>query len=200
MSKKRGDKFQLLIYARMWQRWAWPSILIIPASAALWWYSPTITIISQRFRMLTLAPALVAFLILAYAFWARKRSWVQCRQKHLYIQTPFYPIAVSYGRIQDVRPQQFSHIFDPAQEKPARRRWLRPYWGKTVLAVDLSSYPIGQAWLRLWLSPYVLNPPGLVLLVDDWMALSRQIDDFRTARDMRRAQRRQSSSPGLRRF
>ncbi len=194
MSKKRGDKFRLLIYERMWQRWAWPSILIIPASVALWWYSPAITIISQRFRALTLVPALVAFIILVYTFLARRRAWVECRPKHLYIHTPFYPIAVSYGRIQDVRPQQFSHIFDPVQEKPARRRWLHPYWGKTVLVVDLSSYPLSRIWLRLWLSLYVLHPPGLVLLVDNWMALSRQLDDFRTARDMRRARRREASS------
>lgn len=194
MTTKRGDNFRLLIYERMWQRWAWPLFLLIPASVAFWWYSPAIPIITQRFRILTLVPALVAVLLLAYTFLARRMAWVQCRQKHLRIQTPFYPLAVSYGRIREVRPQQFAHIFDPAQQKPARRNWLRPYWGKTALVVDLSSYPVSRLWLRLWLSPYVLHEPGLILLVDDWMALSRQLDDFRAAREMRRAKQRQAPS------
>ncbi|MFQ6101791.1 MAG: hypothetical protein ACE5OS_11245 [Anaerolineae bacterium] len=195
MAKRRrsGSRFRLLIYERMWKRWGGPCILIVPASAVLWWFAPRIPIIYQPFRVLTLVPALVSLVLLAYIYLARRLAWIQCRPNHLRIQTPFYPLVVSYGRIKGVRPNRFAQIFSPAKEKEARRRWLRPYWGKTVLVVELSKYPISKAWLRLWFSPYLLAPDfaGFVFLVEDWMALSRQLDESRSAWEMRRAARRQ---------
>jgi hypothetical protein len=196
MTKKRGDRFRILIYERMWQRWAWPCILIVLASVVLWWFAPRISIIYQPFRVLTLAPGLIALVLLTYAFLARRLAWVQCRPNHLRIQTPFYPLVVSYARIKVVRPNKFAQVFDPAKEKEARQRWLLPYWGKTVVVVELSKYPMGRGWLRLWFSPYLLTPEfaGFAFLVEDWMALSRQLDGFRTDWGMRRAERRQRTS------
>ena len=194
--RKHGDRFRLLIYERMWQRWAWPCILIVPASVVLWWFAYRIPIICAPLRPLALVPALVAGVILVYTYLARRLAWVQCRSDHLHIQTPFYPLVVSYGRIRMVRPNNFSQVFDPRKEKEARLRWLHPYWGKTVLVVELSRYPFSRAWLRLWLSPYLLTPndSGFVFLVEDWMALSRQLDEYRNAWVMHRAERRQRAS------
>lgn len=193
MAKRRrsGKRFRLLIYERMGQRWAWPCILIIPVSTALWRFAPSVPILYAPLRPLTLAPALVSLVILAYIYLARRLAWVQCRPNHLHIQTPLYPLAVSYSRIRAVRPQTFAQVFDPAEEKAARRRWLRPYWGKTTLVVELSRYPMSKAWLRLWFSPYLLAPDdtGFVFLVEDWMGLSRQLEEFRYTWAMDRAAR-----------
>jgi hypothetical protein len=185
--RRSGKRFRLLIYERMWQRWAWPCILTIPASMALWWFAPSVPILYAPFHPLALIPGMVALVILAYTYLARRLAWVQCRPNHLRIQTPLYPLVVSYSRIKGVRPQTLAQVFDPAGEKKAHRRWLRPYWGRTVLVVDLSKYPMARAWLRLWFSPYVLAPDvaGFVFLVEDWMALSRQLDDFRSDWEMR---------------
>jgi hypothetical protein len=192
---RQGTRFRLLIYKRMWQRWAWPCLLIIPASIALWWFAPRIAIVHTPLRFLALAIGLVALLILCYAYLARKLAWVQCRKNLLRIQTPLYPLAISYGRIKATHPAPFSQIFDPAEEKPARRAWLRPYWAKTALVVDLYQYPLKKFWLRLWLSPYLFTPgkPGFVFLVEDWMKLSRQLDDYRTQYQARRATRREQT-------
>jgi len=194
--QRSGERFRLLIYERMWQRWAWPCILIIPASVVLWWFAPRISIIYEPLSVLTLVPALVSLVLLAYAYLARRLSWVQCRANHLRIQTPFYPLVISYSRVKGVRPNPFHKVFDPRGEKEARRRWLHPYWGKTVIVLELSKYPMSRAWLRLWFSPYLLVPgaPGFVFLVEDWMALSRQMDEFRTTWEMRRAARRQEGN------
>jgi hypothetical protein len=120
-------------------------------------------------------------------------AWVECRPSHLRIQTPFYPLAVSYGRIKEVLPRTFAQIHDPSKEKAARREWLSPYWGRTVTVVRLTKYPVKRSWLRLWLSPYLMTPktPGFVFTVEDWMALSRQIDDFRSAWEQYRTEKRQ---------
>jgi hypothetical protein len=189
--RHRGNRFRLSIYERMWQRWAWPCILTVPASVSLWWFAPRISIIYAPFRILALVPALVSLIILVYAYLARRLAWVQCRPNHLRIQTPFYPLVVSYGRIKGVRPNTFRQVFSPSGEKAARQRWLRPYWGRTALVVELSKYPFSKTWLRLWFSPYLLAPDvtGFVFLVEDWMTLSRQLDQFRADWGMRRAVR-----------
>ena len=196
MARKRGDRFRLIIYERMWQRWAWPCILIVPASVALWWFAPRIPIIYAPFRALALIPALVSLVILVYTFLARRLAWVQCKPNHLHIQTPFYPLVISYGRIKGVRPKPFSQVFNPAGEKTARLRWLLPYWGKTTLVVELSKYPLSKTWLRLWFSPYLLtaDATSFTFLVEDWMALSRQLDEFRSAWTIHRTSQRQEAS------
>lgn len=193
--RKSGDRFRLVIYERMWKRWAFPSILIIPASVALWWFTPLLLITHPLYRALALVPALIAVILLVFTFLSRRRAWVQCRANHLRIQTPIYPLVVSYGRIKEVLPRPFSQVFNPSEEKAARRSWLNPYWGQTALVVRFSKYPVRRSWLRLWFSAYLLTPDtpeGFVFLVDDWMALSRQIDDFRTAWGTRRAKKRQA--------
>ncbi len=192
MARKR---FRLLIYERMWRRWAAPCMLIIPASLALWWSMPRVTD-NEWYRSIAILPAVIALVILVFTYLARRRAWVECRSDHLRVQTPLYPLAISYGRLKEVLPTSFSDVFNPAKEKGARRRWLNPYWGHTVLVARLSRYPVSEKWLRLWLSPYLLYPqgPGLVFLVEDWMGLSRQIEDARAAWAVRRARKQQGQA------
>lgn len=193
--QRRKERFHLLIYRRMGQRWAWTCVLIVLASTALWWFAPRISILYAPLRRLALVPALVSLAILVYTSLARRMAWVQCKPDHLRIQTPFYPLAVSYGRIKVVHPQTFAQVFNPAREKMARRRWLGPYWGRTVLVMELTQYPLSRAWLRLWFSPYLLNPgvPGFVFLVEDWMGLSIRLEESRTAWETRRAAQRREA-------
>jgi hypothetical protein len=197
MARNHGKRFRLLIYERMWQKWALPSLLVTLASVALWFFAPGIQFLYPPLRMLILILALASLAIFAYAFIARRMAWVQCRPNHLHIQTPIYPLAISYARIKAVRPSELAHVFDPLKEKPGRRNWLRPYWGMTVVVVEISKYPVSKDWLRLWFNRYMFAPDvtGFVLLVSDWMTFSRQLDDFRNNWASRRAAQRKQSAP-----
>lgn len=192
MAKKRGDRYRLLVYERMWQSWALPCLMIAPASLALWWFAPRATFLSPRLRTLTLVPAIISILILMYAHAARRLAWVQCRPGYLRIQTPIVPLAISYGRIQLARLSTLAEVVRIAGRKARKWQWLRPHWGRTVLVLELGKYPVSKAWLRLWFSPFLLTPniTGFVFIVKDWMALSRQLDDFRTQYEARQAARR----------
>lgn len=180
--QRRTTRFHLLVYERMWQLWALPSLLTVPASLALWWYAPRIPVLRSPLRHLALVPALASAIIFVYAYLARRMAWVQCRPKHLRIQTPIYALAISYGRIKGTRPEGLAAALGAGRRKGAARGWLRPYLGKTALFLDLSRYPLPKLWLRLLLPAFLLQPdrPGLVLLVEDWMALSNQIDSHVT--------------------
>jgi hypothetical protein len=139
-----------------------------------------------------LVPAFAALYILAYSYLAQRMAWVQCRAGHLRIQTPILPLAISYARIKAVRPSRMAQVFEPAKERPGRREWMSPYWGITVLVVELTKFPVDRRWLRLWLNRYLFAPTvtGVVLLTEDWMTLSRQITDYRTDWENRRKARR----------
>lgn len=186
-----GTRFPLLIYGLMIKRWAWPCILLMIASIALTVLMPHIWILYLPWRLLALVPALMSLLILGYAFLARRMAWVQCKANHLHVQTPIYPLKISYKRIKAIRPVPLAQVFPPSQQKAITRKWLRPCWGETAIVIDLSKYPVRRDWLRLWFNPHLLLPdtPGLVFLVGDWMSLSRQIDDYRSNWEMRRAAR-----------
>jgi len=173
MNKNKKDRFRLLIYEQMWKRWALPCILVIPASIALWWFAPQIPIVSNRFRILILLIPLIVLAIFLYAFWAKHMAFVSLRPKNFRIQTPFYPLFVSYGRVKSTRPGPLPEEY--------RNQWLADYTGKTVLLVDLTEYPLSRTWLRLWMSPYLLTPEddGFIFVVNDWMALSRRFDHYR---------------------
>jgi hypothetical protein len=192
MAKKHGKRFRLVIYERMWKRWGFLSLLVALAWGVLWLLAPRVGFLPSSLRMLILVPALASLAIFAYAFMARRMAWVQCKPNHLRIQTPIYPLSVSYARIKVVRPSELAHIFDPSKEKPGRREWLRPYWGMTAVVVEISKYPISKGWLRLWFSRYMFSPEatGFVFLVEDWMTLSRQLDDFRNTWELQRTARR----------
>lgn len=235
MAKKRrrsGKRFRLLLYERMWKRWAIPCILIVPASVALWLFTPRLfssadallrralgllphslissisflielsapilSILHVLYDFLALVPALIALILLVLIFLSRRTAWVQCRANHLRIQSPIYPLVISYARIKEIHSRSFYQVFDPAKEKTARQHWLRPYWGQTVLVVRITKYPVSKRWLRLWFNPYIMTPdtPGFVFLVEDWMALSRQMEDFRSTWRARRAKKRERKLAG----
>ena len=132
MAVKRGKRFRLLMYERMWQRWAFACLLVAPASIAMWLLAPRayfvpeslqLPIVALRIpvRPLMLLPAFAALYILVYSYLAKRMAWVQCRAGHLRIRTPILPVAISYARVKSVRPSRLSQVFDPAKEGPGRR-------------------------------------------------------------------------------
>jgi hypothetical protein len=105
-------------------------------------------------------------------------AYVQPRPDHLRVQTPLYRLKVSYRRIQNVRPIEFGRMFPPASLSRGERRLLAPFFGTTAVGVDLHGLPLARLALRLFFSRFLFatDQPGLVLLVEDWMALSRQLN------------------------
>lgn len=176
MARKKSRRFPLLPYHALSQHWLWPALLMIPAGVALWWVVPDVPGLDPRYAPAAFIISIVGAVIAIYALLAR-RAHVRVGQGYFTMRTPFYPVVFSYARIDIHNPTQFSEIRPPAEEKPARRRLYRKLWGKTVIVVDLKSYPMPKWWLKLWFHPYLFHPrkQALVLPVDDWMALSRTL-------------------------
>ncbi len=180
MSQKPKTQFRLLPYQVLSKRWFGPACWLIPGGVGLWWAAPNLPLPDPRLRTLTLGITLIGGLLAIYALIARLAR-IQLHKQHFVIHTPFFPISFSYGRVTMTRPVMFNTIFPPEKEKRARWNMYQSIWGRTVVAVDLKSFPMPLWWLKFWMHPYLLHPKEktLILSVEDWMALSRQIEEHR---------------------
>lgn len=188
MATKKVERFPLLIYRLLSRHWYGPALWLIPAGVLLWWIVPYMPGIDTQYAPLTLILSVVGGLIAGYALLAR-RARISLHSDHFTLHTPFYPIACSYRRISQVRPVDFKSLFPLEKEKVARRDLYKKLWGKTAIVVDLRAYPLPLWWLKLWLPPYMFHPTEIawVFSVDDWMKLSRALEEARRAqRDYRR--------------
>jgi hypothetical protein len=183
MAKKKGrdDYYPLLIYKPLGLRWRSLGILLTVLSVVLWWFAPDLlppSIAQSNLRHLALIPAFAGIVLALYGALARSRSSVTLRAKSLRIRTAFYPLVVSYKRIDDISSIPITDLFEKRKERAARRTWPRGYWGMTAVVVELKSYPLSERWLRLWIDKYLFIPngKGFVFLVDEWMTLSNQLE------------------------
>jgi len=192
--KSRGDKFPLLIYRRWTRMLRLPSLLIAITGGVVWWFAPQSPVLAPL-DWTFLAIAGVGALIFLYSMWARQTAYVQCFPDYVKIRTPFMSVAISYKRILQVRPVQFHTQLPLTKLNRPQRRLLEPFLGYTAILLEMRQLPIGERRLRLWI-PWFMSASqvtGFILVVKDWMALSRQVSAF-SDRWVTRRQARQHPS------
>jgi hypothetical protein len=180
--RKKGRRFTLLIYKRVMDR-LWAATLVLGLLlAGVWWQA-----IGGWFIPLSIATetwvymaALVVLVFSIFALLARRMGFVQAYADHLRLVTPFLRLKVSYRRVRSVHLAEFSKLYPPSQAGWAEHRLLMPFYGQTAVLVELYEYPLSPGVLRFFLPRQMFHPQmtGLVLMVDDWMALSTEIDSL----------------------
>jgi hypothetical protein len=182
--KRGGKRYPLLLYTRMLDRW-WPALFLIGAGLlALAWpfYSDLYTRLTEPWKWTTLAglgAVVILFSLLMLAF--RKGAYVQPRDGYLRLVTPFLRLNISYRRIRNTTSTAMAALFPPRSLRGLRRDILAPLFHRTAIVVDMVALPMPASTLRLFLSPFFFKDrtPHLVLLVDDWMGFSTELDSFR---------------------
>lgn len=174
--------------------WA-PTLILGALLGVIWlwfWFSET-PILDPGSEIWLLAGSAVALGFAIFAFIARQTAYVQPHKDHLRLVTPFLRLNISYRRIRSAHPAAFQQLFPPGKASWSQRSLLDPFYGRTAVVVDLTSYPMSPILLRFFLSPQMFSPqsPGFVLLVPDWMDFSTELDSFRSAW-MQTQKRRQS--------
>ena len=123
----------------------------------------------------------ILFLLFLGRTIAGEIPYVQCTERNLKIQTPFLPLYFSYRRVKETRPNALFEIF--RRDKVSRReaRFLEKVAGQTAIIVDMNGYPMSMTWMKFWMSNLMFTPDGLglVLWVQDWMMLNRELSDFK---------------------
>jgi len=128
--------------------------------------------------LVLLIGAVTVLAFTAFAILARNMGYVQAYPDHLRVVTPFLLLKISYRRVINSHPNEFFRLFPPSQARWAEHRFLEPFYAQTAVLVEINQYPINPRLLGLFLLPQMFSPQSkaLVFVVQDWMALSTEID------------------------
>ena len=188
--KRSGRRYPLLMYTRMMDRW-WPALFFLGlALLALAWpfYGDLYTRLTQTWRWATFVGLgalviLVSLLMLAL----RKSAFVQLFEGYMKLGTPFLRLNISYRRIRSTRTTAMAALFPMENLRGMRRDIVRPLLNRTAVVVDMTALPLSFTTLRLFLSPFFFKDqtPHLVILVEDWMGFSTELESKRMAGEVR---------------
>lgn len=180
---KAGSRHTLLLYRRMMDRLWRPALILGLLLGGIWlweWFSGAKLLQNQSTPIL-LAGALTSLGFAAFSYLARFMAYVQAHKNHLRIVTPFLRLNISYQRVRNIHPSDFSQLFPPAEAGWAERQFLGPFYGWTAVVVELNQYPLPKPILRIFLAPQFFSKhlTGFVFVVPDWMTLSTELDSKR---------------------
>lgn len=191
-------KYPLIVYRHMLNRW-WPALIAMGVGMFALAYSEYIDPMRQFLPWRWQEPAGVGVLaiLVGVFFWVIKHlAYVQPLPGQLKLVTPFMRISISYKRFKRTTTTEMRYLFPRKSLSWWMQDILAPLAGKTAVVIDLTGYPISARVLRLFLSRFFFKDktPHLVILVDDWMRFSAELESMRTGIDSQPAPQKQGKS------
>jgi len=193
MAKSKGGKrYPLIIYRHMLDRW-WQATLAIGifillnagGLALLPLVAPSFPVILVDDFTLTLFASLGG-VVVVFSFFLiaiRKSAYVQPFPDHLRVVTFFFRLNISYKRIRKTTTAEFGGFLPANTVSRWQRNIVAPLARITAIRIDLSANPMSRLQMKLFLSPlfFADKTPHLILLVNDWMGLSTEIESMRAS-------------------
>lgn len=179
-SKKGGRRYSLVLYTRMMSMW-WTIVFAIGvALLGLAWALYSWGYEDWRWMTFAGIGGLGVFLGLLI-FLLRKSAYVQPFSDHLRLATPFLRMNISYKRFIRAAPANMGSLFPPKGVSSWQRDIIQPLAKMTAIVIDVKALPMSQSILKLFLSPLFFKDKGphIVILVDDWMRFSAEMDSLR---------------------
>jgi hypothetical protein len=177
---KGGRRYPLVVYTRMMDRW-WPAIFALGlALLSLAWAIRSYGYEEWRWLAFTSVGGLNIFLGLVLLV-MRKSAYVQPFNDYLRLVTPFLRLNISYKRFRRASTSNMNVLFPPQSVSNWRAEIIEPFAKMTVIIIELTSCPMSQSTLRMFLSPFFFKDktPHFVILVDDWMKFSNELESMR---------------------
>jgi hypothetical protein len=196
---RAGHKYPLIVYRHMLNRW-WPALITLGLGMFALAYSEYIDPMTQflpwRWQVLA-GIGVLAILVGVFFLVIKQIAYVQPLPGHLKIVTPFMRINISYKRFKKTTTAEMRYLFPRKSLSGWMQDIVSPLATKTATVIDLNGYPISPFVLRLFLSRFFFKDktPHLVILVNDWMRFSSELESMRTATNSQpMPQKRQKNS------
>ena len=184
MARRAGKKYPLVVYRHIVGRW-WAAMFAMGLGLFALAYSeyidPLAEFLPQRWQAFAGIGAL-AILVGIFFIVIRFLAYVQPYSDHLKLVTPFMRLNISYKRIRKTVTTEMRLLFPPKSLSGWMQNIFSPLATKTALIIELNGYPISPAILRLFLSRFFFKDktPHLVILVQDWLKFSSELESMRT--------------------
>ena len=183
----RGRRYPLIVYRHMLNRW-WPAMIAIGLGMFALAYSeyihPLAQFISWRWQLAAGVGGLAIgiglfFLIIRYF------AYVRVYPAYLKLVTPFMRVKISYKRIRKTTTTEMRHLFPPRSLSWWLQEIMAPLANLTAMVIEFNSNPVSPAVMRLFLSRFFFKDktPHLVILVNDWMLFSAELESMRSNTD-----------------
>lgn len=196
---RAGHKYPLIVYRHMLNRW-WPAMFALGLGMFALAYSeyidPVAQFLSWRWQLLA-GVGVLAILVGVFFLVIKQIAYVQPLPGHLKLVTPFMRINISYKRFKKTTTTEMRYLFPYKSLSGWMQDIFSPLATRTAMLIDLNGYPISPFVLRLFLSRFFFKDktPHLVILVEDWLRFSSELESVRTATDSQPvAQKRQKNS------
>jgi hypothetical protein len=127
----------------------------------------------------------LAILVGLFFIIIRHFAYVQVYPKYLKLVTPFLRINISYKRIRKTTTTEMRYLFPPKSLSGWMQDIMAPLANLTATVVEFTSTPISPSVMRMFLSRFFFKDktPHLVILVNDWMMFSAELESMRTNTD-----------------
>ena len=184
---RAGRKYPLIIYRHMLNRW-WPAMFALGLGMFALAYSeyidPVAQFLSWRWQLLA-GVGVLATLVGIFFLVIKQIAYVQPLPGHLKLVTPFMRINISYKRFRKTTTTEMRYLFPYKSLSGWMRDIFSPLATRTAMLIDLNGYPISPFVLRLFLSRFFFKDktPHVVILVEDWLRFSSELESMRTATD-----------------
>jgi len=182
-----GTKFPLVVYQHLLNRWWTPMIAMglgMFGIAYGQYMEPLGPFLPMRWMPLVVIGVL-AILVGIFFLIIRQIAYVQAFPGYLKLVTPFLRLNISYKRIHKTTTTEMRQLFPPKSMSGWMRDIFAPLASQTALIIELKSFPISPIILKMFLSRFFFKDktPHFVILVNDWMKLSSELDSMKSGID-----------------
>ena len=178
-----GRSHPLVIYREVLNR-SWPEILALGFFLAVlaWplYKDPLGQLQPWRWKgMLALGIGTIVFSLILLIM--RRLAYVRVFPKYLKLATPFLRVNISHKRLLRTATTEMQVLFPPDKLRGWKRDLIAPLGGRTAVVLELNGWPASPGILHIFLSPFFFKDktPHFVILVDDWMRFSTELESLR---------------------
>jgi len=192
---KGGKRYPLVLYTVMMDHWR-PIIFVIGLAMFGVAYDLFRTGAEQWRGMVTGGVgALSVFVALAMTL-MRKSAYIKPFSYHFKLATPFLRLNISYKRVRRTSSVDLRRLFPRYSITSRQSEIISPISKMTAIVIELASLPMSQAQLKLFLSPLFFKDktPHFVIVIENWMQLSSEMESMRTGVTTSAPQKKRDSS------